>query len=94
MSNLGEVIGWKFDHAPGMRTREKSDGTMEIFDWPAALGAKPTAANIRSWTQEFNALPTPVDPNDELAQSLTDLKGTGATVDQVIDALIGIVTAR
>jgi len=31
----------------------------------------------------------PTDPDDELVVALTDLKNTGATVDQLIDALLG-----
>ncbi len=54
---MGEVIGWKFNHAPGIRTREKPDGTMEIFDWPAALGPQPTPAQIAQWTMDFKARP-------------------------------------
>lgn len=90
MSSLAEVLAWKFNNAPGIRTREDGVGGMEIFDWPtAALGSKPTASKITTWTAEYEARPPELDPNEALTASLIALKGTGATVDQVIDVLLG-----
>lgn len=91
MSSLAEVLAWKYDTAPGIRTRENAKGNMVIFDWPKVLGAKPTLAQIAAWTEEYDALPPAPDPNDELAASLQSLKDTDATVDQLIDALLGNV---
>ena len=54
MISLAEVLAWKYDAAHGIRTQEKSDGTMEIFDWPVdALGPAPTAENLQKWTAEY-----------------------------------------
>lgn len=46
--NLGAVIGWKFDHRPGMST---ADGV--ITEWPEET--KPTDAEIATWTAEYEA---------------------------------------
>ena len=56
MTSLAEVLAWKFDNAPGIRTREDGQGGMKIFDWPEALGPEPTQTQIDTWTAEFDAL--------------------------------------
>ncbi|KKM18060.1 hypothetical protein LCGC14_1669480, partial [marine sediment metagenome] len=73
MTSLAKVLAWKFFDAPGIRTREKKDGKMEIFDWPPDLGPKPTKAKIARWTAELEALPPPVD---ELATAVDALDVT------------------
>ena len=51
MSNIGEVIGWKFNHQSGMST---SDGVITAFP-----GGIPTQAEQDLWTAEYEAyLPT------------------------------------
>ncbi len=52
----------------------------EYQDWIAA-GNTPLAADLPPQP--------PPDPNDELEAALNALKGTGATIDQLIDALLG-----
>lgn len=48
--SLALALGWKYSNAPGLRTRELPDGSFEIFDWPAGLGAQPDpAAVIAEW---------------------------------------------
>ena len=47
MSNIGEVIGWKFNHQAGMKT---SDGVITAF--PAGI---PSQADQDSWTAEYEA---------------------------------------
>ena len=63
MTALAKVLAWKFDNAPGIRTREVLDvdgnptGVMEIFDWPLEeLGVQPSQTEIDTWTAEFDAL--------------------------------------
>ena len=56
--SLAEVLAWKFNDAPGIRTREEN-GKMEIFDWPESLGPVPTQGQIGQWTGEFNDRPPP-----------------------------------
>ncbi len=48
MSNIGEVIGWKFNHQSGMST---SDGVITAFP-----GGIPTQADQDLWTAEYDAL--------------------------------------
>ncbi|MFN4283524.1 MAG: hypothetical protein ACK4NA_12880 [Alphaproteobacteria bacterium] len=47
---IGLVLGWKFNHAPGIETR---DGV--ITAWPDSLGPLPTADQIATWTAEYEA---------------------------------------
>jgi hypothetical protein len=75
--SLGKILAWKFDNAPGIRTRERQDakgkpdgsGVMEVFDWPSALGPEPTQAQIAQWTGEYNARP-PIPSRDEILADL------------------------
>jgi hypothetical protein len=53
---IGDVLGWKFNHAPGIATR---DGA--VVAWPAALGPPPTQADIDTWTAEYAAAKPDVD---------------------------------
>lgn len=48
--SIGMVLGWKFNHAPGIRTREG-----EIIAWPENLGPLPTGEQIAQWTAEYEA---------------------------------------
>lgn len=53
MTHISEVIGWKFNHQPGMSTR---DGVITAFP-----GGIPSQADIDTWTAEYEAyLPTKV----------------------------------
>ena len=47
MSNIGEVIGWKFNHQAGMET---SDGVITAF--PDGI---PSQSDQDSWTAEYEA---------------------------------------
>ncbi len=55
MSSLAEVLAWKFDNAPGIRTREDGQGGMEIFDWPTVLGPEPDVAQITAWAVDYDS---------------------------------------
>ena len=84
MPTLAEILGWKYNFAPRMRTRENPEtGTMEIFDWPVdELGPEPTSQQIKQWATEY--VP-PLDPDTELfaaIEAATDLQG-------LKDALLG-----
>ena len=48
MSTLAEVLGWKFNHEPGIVTRGGS-----LIAWPPTLGALPTPTQIVQWTAEY-----------------------------------------
>ena len=73
MTALANVLGWKFNFAPGIRTRENKNGKMEIFDWPSNLGPKPTKAKIAKWTAELEALPPPEDELTKAADAATTI---------------------
>lgn len=47
MTDIGAVIGWKFDHQPGMSTR---DGVITAFP-----GGIPSKADQDKWTKEYEA---------------------------------------
>lgn len=47
---IGAILGWKFNHAPGIETR---DGV--ITAWPESLGPVPTPEQIDAWTSEYEA---------------------------------------
>ena len=54
--HIGAVLGWKFDHAEGIETRENDDtGAIEITGWPKSLGARPTAVQLDTWFDEWQA---------------------------------------
>ena len=87
--SLASVLAWKFDNAPGIRTRE-AKGKMEIFNWPAALGPKPTKAQIGQWTTEFNARPPAPHRLEAQAQAIEgagDLAALKMLVAQALRAL-------
>lgn len=47
--NISEVIGWKFNHQPGMRCHE-IDGELKITKFPGGI---PSQADQDQWTQEY-----------------------------------------
>ncbi len=87
MTSLANVLGWKFDFAPGIRTRQNKDGKMEIFDWPSNLGLKPTKAKIAQWTAEFEALPPPEDELITAADAANSIAELKTVLKDVIVAL-------
>ena len=48
--SIAEVIGWKFNHQPGMRCDEV-DGVLQITDFPGGI---PSQALQDQWTAEYN----------------------------------------
>ena len=87
MTALANVLGWKFNSAPGIRTRENKDGKMEIFDWPSNLGPKPTKAKIAQWTAELEALPP---PEDELVVAVDALDVTEELKTVLKDVIVAL----
>ncbi len=63
--SLGEVLGWKFNYAPGIRTRDN-----ELVSWPASLGPAPTQSDIDTWTAEFGAVVDDLKADAELARRI------------------------
>ena len=71
-SHIGTVIGWKFNHQPGMVTR---DGVITEFP-----GGIPSQAEQDAWTAEYDALqPTRdweaamVESDDVIPRALEDI---------------------
>jgi len=52
MTPLGQVLGWKHNHAPGITTKDD-----KLVNWPPGLGPRPDAAQIATWTAQYEALP-------------------------------------
>lgn len=75
---LGGILGWKHNHAQGIRT---SDGG--LTDWPASLGPWPTDEQLQGWVDEWNALPT--------SDSAKDPRGA---VDAEIDKLNSVAEIK
>lgn len=48
-TGLGEVLGIQHSHASGICTKQNPDGSWELTEWPAGLGARPSQANVTSW---------------------------------------------
>ena len=48
MITIAEVLGWKFNHAPGIRTK---DGVLTAF--PESIGAMPTDSEIDVYRAEY-----------------------------------------
>ena len=84
--SLAQVLEWKYGPKPGMQTRDVN-GQMEIFDWPSKLGPEPTAAQIKKWTAEFEALPPPEDELVEAADAANTVSELKSVVKDVIKAL-------
>lgn len=61
MSSLALILAWKFNNVPGIRTREKRDGTFEIFEWPNELGPLPSEADLRQWSVEYETRKAPAE---------------------------------
>lgn len=86
MTTLAEVLAWKFNNVAGIRTRQKADGAMEIFDWPDSLGAMPAAADIAAWSAEYFAAVgkaqamAEIDSQAEAARALWITPGSGQTL--------------
>ncbi len=50
MANIAAVLGWKHNRYPGISTRAG-----KITEWPEALGPVPSAEQIATWTEEYEA---------------------------------------
>jgi hypothetical protein len=47
---IGEALGWKYDHAQGIKTKNN-----KLVAWPNNLGPKPTTGQINVIVQEYQA---------------------------------------
>ena len=53
MIGLEAVLGWKFNHVPGISTK---NGV--LTNWPVSLGDMPTEAEVATYTAEFTRFET------------------------------------
>ena len=65
MTHIADVIGWKFDHQPGMVTR---DGVITEFP-----GGIPSQADQDAWTAEYDALQPTRDWEAQMAETDKDM---------------------
>lgn len=88
MIHIGEVIGWKFDHQPGMACKENDRGVMVISEFPGGI---PSKADQAAWTAEYEAhIAGPNNHPLNPFQFFTFLEWMGlneAEVDQAIDTV-------
>jgi len=87
MATLAQILEWKFPNTEGIQTKENlTTGEMEIFDWPEVLGSEPTTQQIAAWEAEFDALPPPADPDEELLAAIQ----AATNLQELKDALLGL----
>lgn len=68
MTHISEVLGWKFDYAPGIQTVGD-----EITNWPDELGSLPTKKQLKDWTAEYEAYKLKEATNAGIYEQLTQL---------------------
>ena len=61
MTNIGAVIGWKFNHQPGMSTR---NGVITEFP-----GGIPSQADQKKWTAEYETQIPTMEWKEKMAMS-------------------------
>ena len=88
---IGQVLGWKFDHAPGIVTIDN-----KITEWPIdELGSLPTQAELDAWTVEYNDYQRSVayrqDRRDAYRKNLSQEGTFEASVGEQLDVLIAAV---
>ena len=79
MSNIGAVIGWKFDHQSGMATR---DGVITEFP-----GGIPSQADQDKWTAEYELIFT--QANNDAVIEISRLEST-VTPRRMRDAVASV----
>ena len=77
---VGAIIGWKFNHTPGMST---VDG--EIVKWPESLGSQPTQENLDTWATEYETFIAEREASAKEASASADTKllALGLTDDEI-----------
>ena len=65
--SAAEVLNWKWSNqSPVICTRENTDGSVTIFNWPPALGPVPTLAQIAQWEAEYVVVKPDLDAASNL----------------------------
>jgi hypothetical protein len=87
--SLAMALGWKFNHEPGIRTKENLEtGEMELTGWPEkTLGPAPDKARQAAIMAEYEAhLAQQVKEPSETEVLLEALKDKAVIVNGDIDA--------
>lgn len=66
--NISNVIGWKFNHQPGMACKT-IDGVVTVVEFPGGI---PTQAEQDAWTAEYLAYKGSVAEKDDDLQAFLD----------------------
>lgn len=67
--SLGQVLGWKFNHAPGIETVVHEDATEEIRAWPSSLGPVPSESDLALFRTQFIAWKDAQDQQKRIDES-------------------------
>ena len=90
MSNIAEVIGWKFNHQQGMST---ADGVITAFP-----GTMPTEAELATYTAEYEVYKAATDAIATLEAAITPRRIRDAFADptwiNAQEALIAIERSK
>lgn len=73
---IGEAMGWKYDHKPGIETKDN-----KLTKWPITLGTKPTK-------QEVDVIVSEYETYKQKADALTvteDIEIVANKLEEVID---------
>ncbi len=99
MSSIADVIGWKFNHQPGMRCAEV-DGVITIIEFPGGI---PTQIEQDQWTAEYAAAVaiesgrlTEIDADPQIVDLMDKLrKATLTQISTYVDTnVIDLASAR
>lgn len=102
MSKLGAALGWKFNHAEGIKTVGG-----KLVDWPDALGPKPDQAGIDAILAEYQSAQAAVaykdkrkaeypamgDQLDAIWKQLNQDRFEGKAMIQDVDDQLGVINA-
>lgn len=79
-AEVGEALGWKYNHAPGIATRAE-----RLTAWPGSLGPWPTARQIEAIVAEYRAA-----MEEEAAEKALDMDAeeTARTLEELTAVLI------
>ena len=88
------AIHWKTNNAPGVVI---VDG--QIKEWPSALGAKPTEAQISTWESEYQFYKDAADAAEEAPiaakiQAIADNFPSWAEVSTAVDNIANLADAK
>jgi len=84
-ARLGEIVGWKQNNVPGIRTRAGL-----LTAWPRSLGAVPTNDDLLRWIAEWEALPTDSEAKNPIAY-LRAQAMAATSLDELRAVVLGMI---